>query len=326
MANISLASSALKKRNEIAESGRPITISRYAQVAYDGKEVVELREPPGSLIQVVSSRHNRVASLPATPNLEITMQVDGASMCEVDLGFGNVYCDWPTSGYFVVQPPDLPFTVNRSESEDFGLLTLALPWASLRDQAEQTVQRELPNLGGELHGRYHRDAHTQMLMHQIWMELAAGQPWGELMAESLSTAIVGRLLQLAEVPLPELAGARSQNKLSSSSMRRVKEYIHERLERKIMLDELAELSAVSKFHFARLFKNTTGKTPHQYVMEQRIERAKQLLRDDTFGDQGIAPIAMACGFSDQSHLGRHFKRLVGVTPATYRRAARGSRP
>ncbi|MEM7627487.1 MAG: helix-turn-helix transcriptional regulator, partial [Planctomycetota bacterium] len=65
-----------------------------------------------------------------------------------------------------------------------------------------------------------------------------------------------------------------------------------------------------------------GRTPHQYVMERRVERVKALLCDKAFGDRGIASIALACGFTDQSHLGRHFKRLVGVTPAAYRRNAK----
>ncbi|NJS10840.1 MAG: helix-turn-helix transcriptional regulator, partial [Microcoleus sp. CSU_2_2] len=71
---------------------------------------------------------------------------------------------------------------------------------------------------------------------------------------------------------------------------------------------------ISSYHFCRLFKQSTGFSPHQYVIQQRVERAKQLLRQ---GQMSIGEIAIACGFSHQSHFNRHFKRLTGVTPKTW---------
>ena len=71
---------------------------------------------------------------------------------------------------------------------------------------------------------------------------------------------------------------------------------------------------MSPTYFSRLFKETTGITPHQYVIRCRIDRAKNLLQQ---GKLSIAEIAKEVGFVDQSHLHRHFKRLVGVTPKKY---------
>ena len=71
---------------------------------------------------------------------------------------------------------------------------------------------------------------------------------------------------------------------------------------------------MSPNYFARLFKQTTGITPHQYVIRCRIERAKELIQR---GNLPLIEIATQVGFLDQSHLNRHFKRLVGVTPKTY---------
>jgi len=79
-------------------------------------------------------------------------------------------------------------------------------------------------------------------------------------------------------------------------------------------EELAAIAQLSVFHFCRSFKRSTGFTPHQYVIQQRVERAKQLLKD---GKMGISEVAIACGFTHQSHLNRHFKRLTGVPPKKF---------
>jgi AraC family transcriptional regulator len=76
------------------------------------------------------------------------------------------------------------------------------------------------------------------------------------------------------------------------------------------------LAHVSPYHFARLFKHSTGLPPHQYVIACRVERAKELLRERD--RLPLADVAAEVGFSSQSHFTRHFKRLVGVTPRRFR--------
>ncbi len=93
----------------------------------------------------------------------------------------------------------------------------------------------------------------------------------------------------------------------------VTDYISDRLEEELSLNELAAIAQLSPYHFSRAFKQSTGISPHRYVIQQRIERAKQLLLQ---GKMSLADVAIACGFSHQSHLNRHFKRLTGVTPKT----------
>src|SRR5262249_29384347 len=83
---------------------------------------------------------------------------------------------------------------------------------------------------------------------------------------------------------------------------------------------LAAVAYLSPYHFARQFKAATGLPPHRYVIARRVERAQQLLQDG--GDLSLAEIAARTGFSDQSQLARHFKRLVGVTPGQFRTPAR----
>ncbi|NEQ26925.1 MAG: helix-turn-helix transcriptional regulator, partial [Microcoleus sp. SIO2G3] len=85
------------------------------------------------------------------------------------------------------------------------------------------------------------------------------------------------------------------------------------LAQEISLNAIADYLGISRYYFCRQFKQSTGLSPHQYVIQQRVERAKQLLLQ---GKMSIANVAQVCGFTHQSHLNRHFKRLTGVTPKT----------
>lgn len=282
-----------------------------------GITVVEQRGCSTGAVQMVQTSQDRATSDPATGDLVISMQISGHAKFAVNLGFDSFAVDTKASGNFAVLAAGHSFEVADSEQTEFELLILAIPWGTRRHKAEDLAQRDLSDFGGKLHSDLHRDTTVEHLMHHLWRELAEGQPGGELLAEGLSTAMIGRLIQLSEVPVPSPP---KLNRLSKDSLRRVDEYIHEHLSETISLDELSDLAFVSKFHFSRQFKRTTGLTPHQYVVERRIERAKTLLHDPAMSDTGIAAIATACGFTDQSHLGRHFRKLVGVTPATYRKA------
>lgn len=97
------------------------------------------------------------------------------------------------------------------------------------------------------------------------------------------------------------------------AVRCAKEYLAEHFNRNISLDELARISHLSPFHLLRVFRNTVGLPPHEYLINLRIERAKLLLKKG----HAIAQVACHTGFTDQSHFHRQFKRLVGVTPGLY---------
>ena len=138
---------------------------------------------------------------------------------------------------------------------------------------------------------------------------------GRLYAEALRNhACVHILRRYANVIFRE--PSRSGG-LSHTQCRLLNQYFDENLDRNISLAELAGVVQLSEFHFARKFRNEFGCPPHAYVMRKRIERAKaQLAR----GNLPLKVIAANCGFSDQSHMTRLFRRLLGVTPAEYRNA------
>jgi AraC family transcriptional regulator len=104
--------------------------------------------------------------------------------------------------------------------------------------------------------------------------------------------------------------------LSGRRLRAVLEYIHRHLDAALTLRDLAAVAHLSPYHFARLFKVSTGLPPRRYVIARRVERAQQLLRSRD--DLALAQVAARSGFWDQGHFTRHFKRLVGVTPKRFR--------
>lgn len=131
--------------------------------------------------------------------------------------------------------------------------------------------------------------------------------------ESMITALSSHLIQHYSTKKPlfqDYAGG-----LSKSKLKRVQEYIGDRLTENISLQEMSSEIGLSRCYFAQMFKKSTGITPYQYVLQQRIEKSKQLLKQDVLP---LVEIALICGFSSQSAFSRTFRKCVGTTPKTYR--------
>ena len=103
--------------------------------------------------------------------------------------------------------------------------------------------------------------------------------------------------------------------LPSARLRRVLDYIEVQLGGDTGLRRLAAIAGLSPHHFATAFRRSTGLPPHRYVLERRIERAKELLADPR---RPLAEVACALGFPSQAHFTTVFRRLVGITPGAYR--------
>ncbi|MDP5218025.1 AraC family transcriptional regulator [Ruegeria sp. 2205SS24-7] len=104
-------------------------------------------------------------------------------------------------------------------------------------------------------------------------------------------------------------------RFTSQHYQRVLAYVQNRLDQTITVDQMASEAGMSPSHFARVFKETLGSTPMQYVMAFRIEQAMKMMEDAA---RPLGDIAFACGFSDQAHFTRSFKQVVGQTPRAYR--------
>ena len=115
------------------------------------------------------------------------------------------------------------------------------------------------------------------------------------------------------------ASRQSRGGLPPRVLRRVEEYVDSHLSEHLELEQLALTAGMSLYHFARAFKTSAGVPPHQFVMQRRIRLACDLL---TSTDRPIADIAIAAGFSDQSHLTRHFRHSLAVSPRAFRLSRR----
>jgi AraC family transcriptional regulator len=134
-----------------------------------------------------------------------------------------------------------------------------------------------------------------------------------LYAESVATMLSAHLLQhycASKAPLPQdFTGGMPPYKL-----RQAIAYINDSLEEDLSLSAIASEVGISQYHFARLFKQAMGVSVHQYVIQRRVETAKQLLLRRQLS---ITEIALQVGFANPSHLSQHFKRIVGVTPTVF---------
>ena len=154
-----------------------------------------------------------------------------------------------------------------------------------------------------------QDILIQGIFCALRQELESGKIGGYLLIDSLKTTLAIHLLRNYCTTQPRLYNY--TDGLSKSKLQQVNEYINEHLHEDIKLIELAAIAQISPYHFLRLFKQSMGLTPHQYILQRRIKKAKYLLQESKLS---IADIALRVGFCDQSHLTRCFKRLLGMTP------------
>ena len=156
------------------------------------------------------------------------------------------------------------------------------------------------------------DALIQNIGLALLAEARSETPSGKVFTDSLIQTLTLHLLtnySTAKITKMENGG------LSGYKVRRVKEFIAENLEDDLNLSEIAAVADLSQYHFARAFRKTVGLTPQQYVMQQRIEKAKLLLSD---ADLPIVEVSLRTGFKNQSHFTTLFRKFTKLTPKTWR--------
>jgi AraC family transcriptional regulator len=158
-----------------------------------------------------------------------------------------------------------------------------------------------------------RDAFIEQIIWALLCELQSngleGQLYVDMLAQTLGLHLLRNYANLKSIAQP------SSSRLTANQICRVKDYIESHLTERITLPQLAAYADVSTSHFGRWFKASFGAAPHQYVIQRRLERAHQLLKQP---DMTIARAAQQVGFYDQSHLIRHFKRAYGTAPQASR--------
>jgi AraC family transcriptional regulator len=162
-----------------------------------------------------------------------------------------------------------------------------------------------------------RDHVIEAVTLNLVREAAGGSPKGRLYLESgcefLAHHLIYRYSDLSQAP-PRAAGG-----LSSRRLKLVLEYIEDTLSQPIRLRELAALAGISARHFERAFRQSTGSSPHAYVMDRRLHWARDLLINQP--ELAIEQIALLSGFSSSSHFSSAFRRRAGLTPTEFRKTS-----
>lgn len=192
-------------------------------------------------------------------------------------------------------------------------LIVSLDAAMMERVAQEAGVHDLPSFANQWH--LHDDA-LRVLLTEMGREAEKGWPAGALYGELLGLSLASTLLrQHASVPvrMPDARGG-----IPLPRMRRLLEFIEAHLDGDLSLEQLAAETGISPFHFAHQFRASTGITPHQYVLGQRVERAKLLLKVPQLS---MTEIAISTGFSSPTNFVRSFRTRTGVTPGEWRQNA-----
>jgi AraC family transcriptional regulator len=228
-----------------------------------------------------------------------------------------VEAEWTTEGRTqrALNPPGTIYLLPKGTRD-------RLAWRGRSDRILVTLEPRL--LTGALEQTAHlddlelqthwqlEDRHLLSLIQALRADLEDGCPAGGLFGQSLGTAMavyMARRYGAIRARPPARGG------LPGYRLRRVRDYVASNLDKDLRLADLAALSGTSPHYFAELFRQSTGMSPHRFVLDRRIGRAKELLRNQALS---VVDVAVQTGFTSQSHFTKVFRRIAGPTPSQYR--------
>lgn len=250
---------------------------------------------------------------PAIPRHVIVVNLGGPFDAEERLRGREGYMGW---GGIVVLPAGTPREWHLERRGEVRHLHLYLDPALVRDVAVgaglDPEKAELVEALGI------REPQIEHAARWLLSELRCGEVGARIYAESLANVLAVNLLRrhssLGRSSIRKLEQERTGG-LPEASLRTALDYVGDNLAEDLTLAGIAREVRMSPYHFARMFKLSTGLSPHQYVLRQRIERAKALL---TNTDLPVGVVAREVGFASPSHFTQQFRRLLGVSPSTFR--------
>ncbi len=261
-------------------------------------QIEHLEFPPGEADFHVESAHTLFVNLTSRP-LHYLQKQDG-----------KTHTGLYSHGEMLVTPANTPLFVRWEGYEN--CLQIQLPESFLKRVAEETLGKNGDSLTlvPTFKSRHQQlEAISTLLMAEAQQRQASGR----LYLDSLANVLAVQLLRnygTTSAQLPSYEGG-----LPTYQLNQVLDYIDAGLAGEIKLADLAGLLNMSPFHLGRMFKQSMGISPHQYVIQQRLERAKYLLKHS---DRAIIDIALECGFNSHSHLSKQFRKVMGIAPRTFR--------
>ncbi|MCT0207461.1 AraC family transcriptional regulator [Synechococcus sp. CS-1332] len=220
---------------------------------------------------------------------------------------GRVQVEQVIAEQVIVVPAGVTHQVQWDQSSEFLILTLKPD--VLGQVAHEAIAPDQVDLVPDLP---RVDSLLRQLGLALLSELEMNGGRDHLYVESLQNCLAVHLLKTYSAVPPRFPPA---GPLPPSSLALVTGYIQDHLDQTLPLADLAALVGLSACYFASLFKQSTGTSPHQFIVQCRLQRSQHLLKRS---DAAIADIAIQCGFSSQSHLTRLFRKHLGTTPKIYR--------
>lgn len=209
-----------------------------------------------------------------------------------------------------ILPPDEPFEANYVDAAG-KIATFEIHPAYFASTIESAGILPV-NLRQVPPARFITNRRVDSLCSLLMQETEEGKPLGRPYFESLAKALIIAVASQTDVRLPDAGNLYVQQERIQRSV----SYLEANFHSKLTIQDLARIANLSPFHFTRLFTRLVGLSPHEYILNYRLRYAVRLLR--AHSEYSIGDIALALGFSDQSHFSKTFRRTFGKTPKAYR--------
>jgi AraC family transcriptional regulator len=281
---------------EFQQSPTPLSSIACRTVREDSFRLLLSSDPPG-VIEVPGLRNTRV-SIHVGPSVHISCR-SGGYRHRGRAVHGDIY----------IIPAGTPSLWEVKETDTFFMVSISPELLNL-------VAEEFNFDPGriEIRNRFQvRDPQLENIGWALKAEMECGYPCGRLYLDSLAVAVAVRLVCCHSSVSRE--PKKLNGRLSDRRLRQALDYIEDHLGQNITLGDIAAVVGLSVSHFKILFRESVGLPAHQYVIHRRVERAKSLLGE---GKLSISQIAFETGFAHQSHLARHMRRVLGVSPKALR--------
>ncbi len=246
---------------------------------------------------------------PPCPDLVLGLDLGGSP--NVRWSWGDRWREHPArrKGWFGLSPVGEPgfFEVEGRHR----VLVISFPLGRLKTVLDDDVN-QLRSDYGDLHDRYRQDRHVSFMANHLFELSLTPSPASQFEADTTVYFLLARLGSLANEKKPLEVQAVERFNLRQQAT--VVDYIEANLSKQIQIEKLAKQVHMSVRQFHGYFVSTFGLAPHRFVMHRRVMRAKSLIESGT----ELAEAAFECGFSDQSHLTRVFKKTLGILPSSLR--------
>jgi len=174
-------------------------------------------------------------------------------------------------------------------------------------------EKKSSEVGLRAYGKF-ADPRLSALMAAVNAERVSGFPSGRLFLDSIELALAVALVN--DYVVRRASPRIYRGGLAPARLRKVVELVHAEMDSDLSLEELADAAGLSINHFSEMFRESTGQSPHQFVLHRRVDRAKEMLRA---AEMRVLDVAVACGFQNQQHFARVFRKVCGASPTEYRK-------